>query len=293
MKDIFPHANTVVAIEESKLLKRFEYDILIDAKGLPAALGILNKANYFRTYETAEAPSYGAMLDDLTRDLMDLIKEISPDVVVWKLFALYYDIHNLKLVAKERFTGKRLDGLYLDYGSYTLPTLRSAAVRESDNILNDAVLTAGLFEALRASDMYDIDFILDKTYFAALTSYASRLGVKHISSFIKERTDLYNVSVYFQTMAAGNPEGYFRRAFSDMGSSPLDEWERYVLAGREEAQKFPLWQKYEPFWRNAENRQQLFSEFDVLRDNYLIEKTKPCKLMAFGVLPICAFFLIS
>ena len=28
-KDIYPHANTVVAIEDSKLLKQFQYEILL------------------------------------------------------------------------------------------------------------------------------------------------------------------------------------------------------------------------------------------------------------------------
>jgi len=34
----------------------------------------------------------------------------------------------------------------------------------------------------------------------------------------------------------------------------------------------------------------VFREFDVLADNYLINKTKLCKLMAFGIEPICAYF---
>ena len=290
MNGVFPRANTIVSIEESKLLKRFEYGLLFGAKGLDGALGVLNRMNYFRTYETAAAPNFGEMLDDLIKDSFGLMYDVLPEKKVWKLFGLYYDIHNLKLAAKERFLKKRLDGLYLDYGGYSMRTIRSAAVRESDDILGDTALTEGFFTALRATDMHDIDFILDKTYFAALKSAAERLGVPEIKIFVTERADLYNISVYFHSRAAGNPEGYFEKAFSDRGSFPLAEWQKYIGGEPENARSFPLWQKYEPLWKNAESGRRLFVEYDVMRDNYLVERTKAAKLIAFGVLPICAYF---
>jgi vacuolar-type H+-ATPase subunit C/Vma6 len=55
-------------------------------------------------------------------------------------------------------------------------------------------------------------------------------------------------------------------------------------------ERFYIWGKYREVWEAATSREELFSELDVLIDNYLIEKTKLCKLMAFGVEPICAYF---
>jgi vacuolar-type H+-ATPase subunit C/Vma6 len=138
--------------------------------------------------------------------------------------------------------------------------------------------------------MYDIDFILDKTYFKTLKAYAEELDIPEIVAFITERIDLFNLSAYVQTLAAGSPEGYFKRAFSGEGSLPLTEWQKYATGNPDDAEKFPLWQKYKPIWENAESRRQLFEEFDVLTDNYLINKTKAGKLMAFGIEPICAYF---
>jgi len=265
---IYPHANTVVCIEEDKLLKQFEYGILYDLKGLDAALYELNGINYFHTYKNAEADNYNTMLDGLMKATLDLLKEISPYELVWRMFTLYYDIHNIKLVVKEKFTGSKLDYLALDYGGYSLPTLRSAAVRDSDDILHNPVLTDGLFEALHANDMYDIDFILDKVYFKVLKTLAFELDNDKISSFITEKIDLYNISVYLQH---DKPEdGYFKKAFSDRGSSP---------------EALPLLNKYSSVLKDRN-----IDELDVLIDNYLIEKTKICKLAAFGIEPICAYF---
>ena len=287
---IFPYANTIICIEDSKLLKQFQYNILYNTPDLQASLDELNKMNYFHTYVSADAANYSAVLDELIKDTFDLMKNVAPGEALWRMFALYYDIHNMKLVAKERFLGKRLDSLAVDFGSYSLRTIRSAAVRESDDILGNETLTGGFFEALRAKELYDIDFILDKTYFAALKKLAEELGVPEIVEFVVEKTDLFNVSVYFQSLAAGTPKGYFAKAFSGQGSCPLDEWLIYVDGEPEEAEKFPLWQKYKPIWGTAAGRRQLFEELDVLIDNYLIEKTKACKLMAFGIMPICAYF---
>jgi V/A-type H+-transporting ATPase subunit C len=231
------------------------------------------------------------MLDGLMIATFEFMKEIAPVELIWRIFALYYDIHNMKLVVKERLSGKRLDHLALEYGSYSLPTIRSAAVKESDNILENITLTGGFFEALRSTDMYDIDFILDKTYFKTLRKLAENLSIPEIVGFVIEKIDLFNVSAYMQALAAGKPEGYFERAFSEEGSYSLADWQIYIDSDKpDKLEKFSLWQKYKPIWENIEDRARVFWEFDVLVDNYLINKTKMCKLMAFGIEPICAYF---
>ena len=290
MKGVYPHANTVVSIGDSMLLKKLEYEILLNADGLAATLRELNGINYFHSYRQADLDSYGAMLDGLMKATFTQMREISPVELIWRIFSLYYDVHNIKLAAKERFLRRRLDHYFLDYGGYPPSAIRSATVRESDDILDNKILTGGLFEAIRSKDMYDIDFILDRTYFKALKDYAAQFGLPGIAAFVTERIDLYNVSAFFQHRAAGSPEGYFEKAFSGEGSRPYEEWQRYIGGAPEEILQFELWQKYEPVWKNAEDRRRLFSEFDVLRDNYLIARTKACKLMAFGIEPICAYY---
>jgi len=290
LNGIFPYANTIICIEDSKLLKQFQYDILYNAAGLREVLDELNKMNYFRTYVDAGIENYADILDGLVKDTFELMKHIAPTELIWRIFALYYDIHNMKLVVKERHSGKRFDKFAMSYGSYSLPTIRSAAVRESDNILEDETLTAGFFEALRTKDMYDIDFILDKTYFRTLRKLAGELNVPGIVDFIVEKADLFNISVFFQSLAAGKPDWYFPKAFSDQGSHTLKEWQVYVSGEQGDMEEFELWQKYRPIWEAAESEDRLTEVLDVLIDNYLIEKTKACKFMTFGVEPICAYF---
>jgi V/A-type H+-transporting ATPase subunit C len=224
----------------------------------------------------------------------DLMREIAPDERICRLFALNYDIHNLKLVAKERFWNRRLDDLAFEYGTYSLRTIRSAAVRESDNILENETLTAGFFKALRAPDIYDVDFILDKVYFQTLKKIAETLDCPGIVDFVIERIDLFNVSALIQSMASRTTDWYFEKAFSEDGSLPISEWKAYVehivVGNTDLFASFLLWQKYSAIWDAAADRRQLFSEFDVLVDNYLIARTRMCKLMAFGIEPICAYF---
>ena len=291
LKDIYPHANTVICIEDNKLLKQFQYDILYNTKGLQATLDELNRMNYFHTYKHADKHNYGVMLDGLMKVTFELMRQISPTDLIWRIFALYYDIHNMKLVVKEKLTKKMFTKLALDYGSYSMPTIRSAAVRESDNILNNEILTEGFFEALKLKDMYDIDFVLDKTYLRTLKKLVEELAIPQMDEFILDRIDLFNISVFFQSLAAGSPKGYVSKAFCEQGSQPLSEWQKHFKDDVfEDAENFSLWKRYKSIWEQVDNNDQLFSEFDVLADNYLINKTKICKLMAFGVEPICAYF---
>lgn len=288
---IYAYANTIVCIEDSKLLKQFQYEALYNAEGLRATLDELSSINYFHSYKSAGIDNYNDMLDGLMKSTFDLMKEISPVELIWRIFSLYYDIHNMKLVVKEKFLKNRLGDLALEYGSYSLKTIRSAAVRAADNILNNEALTEGFFEALQAKDIYDVDFILDRTYFKTLKKLAEELEIPALTSFVVERIDLFNISVLFQLLATGVPEGFFRKAFSEHGSLSLEEWQKYTESlTPDNAEDFVLWQKYKPVWEAADSRVQIFSELDVMIDNYLISKTKICKLQAFGIEPICAYF---
>jgi len=291
LRDIYPHANTVVCIEESKLLKRLEYEILYNTKNLRATLNELNDINYFHTYKNADPDNYAIMLDGLTKATFGLMKEIAPDPLIWRIFALYYDIHNMKLAVKERILRERLEKYFLDYGSYPMQQIRSATVRESDDILRDKTLTRGLFDALRQKEMQEIDFILDKTYFRVLKEMSERFEIPEIVEFVTDRIDLYNFSCCFQSRAMGSPEGYFEKAFSECGSRPLQEWLEYISGSRPKGfENFTLWKKFFPEAKYAGYQTELSMRFDVLADNYLINKTKVCKLSAFGIEPICAYF---
>jgi V/A-type H+-transporting ATPase subunit C len=295
---IYPHANTIVCIEDTKLLKRFQYDILYNCNGIDATLAELNGINYFHTHLHADAGNYGSMLEGVTKTMFDLMRAITGEIpqgdLICRLFTLNYDIHNLKLVVKERFWNKRFDDLAIEYGTYSLRTIRSAAVRESDNILGNETLTAGFFKALRAKDIYGVDFILDKVYFQTLKKIAEKMDCPGIVDFVIERIDLFNMSALIQSMAVRTTDWYFEKAFSEDGSLPFSEWSFYVdtIVGGNQDQiaSFGLWQKYSVIWDAAADRRQLFSEFDVLVDNYLIAKTTACKLMVFGIEPICAYF---
>ncbi|MCL2548339.1 MAG: V-type ATPase subunit [Symbiobacteriaceae bacterium] len=297
---VYPLANTIASLEDSRLLKQKEYTALLATNSLQSALDELNIHNYFRTYSDADVYNYGHMLDELMRSVFSLLREITPTEAIWRLFTLLYDIHNIKLVVKERHLGINLSDLFLDYGSYTLPTIHSATVRAEDDILDNPSLTAGMFAALTSEDFYGIDFILDQTYFLCLSEIAAGLKSTGISTFVTEKTDLFNVSVMLQWFQAGRPEEFLPRALSALGRftvaellQPLDDLSAESedpLTFEDCRSFFPLLSCYESAWRAPGDLQALTTDLDVQIDNYLIERSKACKMMPFGVEPICALF---
>jgi len=290
MTKIFPYANTVVCIEDSRMLRQFQYDILHNSPSLEATLDELNKINYFQSYEKADSDNFRTLLDGLMINTFDLIRNTAPTELVWRMFALYYDIHNMKLVAKERLLGKWLDRLSLLYGSYSLPTIRSAAVRETDDILGNETLTEGFFQALRAPMMRNIDFILDKVYYQALKEFAIQSDIPEIVGFVTEKADLFNISAYYQSLHAGSPTGYFSAAFTDQGSRSFGEWQSFIEGEPDGIENFVVWQNFVTVLDETDSRADLIKNLDVHIDNYLIGRTKVCKLMAFGLEPIYAYF---
>ena len=299
-EDIFPHANTVVCMEENKLLKRFQYEILYAADGLEGTLKELNDINYFSSYDDADVYNYTTLMGGITKETMLLLKSIAPNPDIWRAFVLEYDIHNMKLVAKERLLNKKLDNLAFNFGSYSLSSIRSATVRANDNILENDFLTEGFFSALESKDMYSIDFILDRTYLKVLKDFAIKLGNEAITNFVIEKIDLYNISAFLQMMAVDAGTDYFFKAFSDQGNFSTDEWQKFFdefftadyadNSRRKALSDFPALMRYGGIQKEMINPQQIFNEFDVLMDNYLIKKTTGAKLMSFGIEPICAYF---
>jgi len=293
-KNIYHEANIAVCVAESKLLKKFQYSLLHNAQSLQGVLDELNSINYFHSYRNASAHNFEKMLSGLMADTFDYIESIVPKSNVLQIFSAIYDIHNIKVAVKEVMLGKKLDNLFIEYGSYSIPTVRSAAVRKNDNILENKILTDGLFEAIRCGAIYDVDFILDRTYFRVLKSYGESLESSIISEFIVEYTDFYNLSAFFQAQVTENTAAqmsYFKKAFSECGSLTLDEWNEYAFTGKSgDLERCPLWQRYSRVLERLKGDGMISGDFDVIVDNYLIEKTKECKLIAFGIEPICAYF---
>ena len=209
-QEIFPRANTIVCMEDSKLLRQPQYELLYSVEGLDAALHELNSMNYFRTYKSAQPDNYSELFDSLVYDTLGLLYEITPTNTLWRMFALYYDIHNMKLVVKERHLGRDLEELALRGGSYSFITIRSAAVRATDNVLKNDTLTEGFHAALypkRAT----VDSILERTYFTALSEFSEQLKSPLITEFVLDRIDLHNISAFLQAQANDTPL-YFEMA---------------------------------------------------------------------------------
>ena len=289
VSDIFPRANTIVSIEDSKLLRQPQYELLYNAEGLEAALKELDDINYFRTYKAVQPDNYVALFDNLATVMLGLLHDISPVDDIWRMFALSHDIHNMKLAVKERRLGQPLDALALQGGNYSFITVRSAAVRATDDVFKNKTLTKGLNDALYTKGA-TIDSILDKTYFSALLEFANRLKAPAIVEFITDRIDLFNVSAFLQAQTNDTPL-FFEMVFSDQGTVSMDQWKTHIMAvqrGWRKADELPFLRKFHPLLEGAEA--ELFSLFDVRIDNCLIEKTKAAKLMAFGIEPICAYF---
>ena len=271
------------------MLRRPQYELLYSAEGLNAALKELDDINYFRTYKAARPDNYISLFDSLVYETLGLLYEITPVKDVWRMFALSHDIHNMKLAVKERQLGLDFEPLSLGGGNYSFITMRSAAVRATDNILKNETLTKGLNEALYPRGE-TVDAVLDKTYFRALLEFAKRLKSPAITAFVIDRIDLYNISAFLQTQVNDKPL-FFEMVFSESGTAPIEQWQAHIMAvqrGWRPPDDLQFLRQFRPLLQGSE--EEILAFFDIRVDNYLIEKSKAAKLMAFGIEPICAYF---
>jgi len=286
---MFPQANTIVRVEEGKLLTESQYETLLNTDNLQSAIKELDDLDYFETYREITIDNHMEILDLLLEQTFRLLFEITEEetTAIYKLFALYYDIHNMKIAVKEKSLDTKLDDLYLNVGYYPKRNIRSVLVDKKYDILKNDTLTKGMFEALETKELYDVNFILDKVYFKALLELTDELDSVHITDFVKKKADLYNISAYYQMLVSKASKSFFYLAYSDVGYLKFENWQNLIEEKGNEM--FLEMSDYSSIWESTKDGKSI-TTFDLTVDNYLMDIVKGAKLMAFGYEPICAYF---
>lgn len=186
---------------EPLLFDASQYQRMLDADGLDAALKILSETTYGRDMKgDGDAVAYDKVLE---AELLATYKELQsfvPDKRLIDIFRVPYDFHNVKVLLKSGFNarqgGKKRWDLLTNLGT----------ISPDDLILNIesedfALLPYGLSQIVPAcisvwdqtKDIVDIERMLDAGLFAAMLSLAESAGNPGVSAWIRARIDAENI----------------------------------------------------------------------------------------------------
>lgn len=180
---------------ENRLLTRERMDRMLEARSNEEAVKVLSECGYGdfsvltpAALEEKLRAAQGAVYQDL--------RSAVPDPRLVDVFRIKYDYHNAKVLLKSQAVGTDETRLLAGGGRYPVETLREnfykEDLRDCSEEFRAAVSKAK--ETLAASgDPQAADFVLDRAYFAEMTSTADQVGSEFLRGFVKLSIDAANL----------------------------------------------------------------------------------------------------
>jgi len=231
------------------------------------------------------------------RSVKAYIEANAPDLTLIGLLYLKYDVHNLKVLLKDKFLNTSNQHLFVDLG--TRPVSELAEMAESGNYdtLNPEI-------ALRLREIDSrfeqeknplwIDLLLDKGLYDAMFKLSETNKSRYIRELVMTQIDLINIKTLIRIKASSYEKEMLKDFIIDHGHLNLAFYEEaYDEALSALPGKLTIY-GYEALLEEAiEDFGNITSlvKYEQLAEAFFFEKVKQAKYIAFGIEPLIGYIL--
>ena len=246
-REAYGYAVARIRAMEPLLFDSSQYQRMLEAENLEAALKILGESSYARGM-TGEGA--GDRYDEaLEAELLATYRELAafvPDRALIDIFRVPYDFHNVKVLIKSainaRSGGKKRWDLLTQLG--TIPTDDLIVNIESEDY---ALLPYGLSQIIPACntaweqtrDIVEVERMLDDGLFAAMLNLAESVGEPGVVAWVRARIDAENIRNLLRLKRFGLDAAAILPFFHEGGTvapmnlaqllpEPFDSWGRML-----------------------------------------------------------------
>ena len=234
IKEAYLCLSAMLRAREPKLLNNDRAERMLDAASFEEAAKLLTDCGYGDMSELS-AKEIEAALAQRRAALFDEMKNLAPDGEIVDMFQMKYDYHNAKTIIKAEAMGTdaerllsqsgrigaaELLALYNDDRCGELPRHLGKAMEEAKAVL------------ARSSNPQMADFVLDRAYFAELSSVAKELENTFITGYIQILIDSAYLKSAVRTLRMGKGAEFMADALITGGS--VDP-QRIMAAGDKES----------------------------------------------------------
>ncbi len=281
---------------EKRLLSRAQVERMIDAEDSEEVLRILRETEYSGLMnQMKDIFDYESLLSSELTRIYDLMREISAEEIVIDLLALKYDYHNLKVMIKGKEVKEDLSHLYLPIGATDFESIKEAydegdisKIPENYREAIDAVER----EYAESSDPQKIDLIFDKYYYRHLYQMAKESEIEFFIQYVEDMIDFINVSSVIRLKRQGRDKKYLEDIMLSAGkmdsdtllsiiNEPVDSLEKKLDSYR----VGPSLLKGLAAYQETNH----LTEFEKVKDDYLMAINKESKNVLFGPEPIFSY----
>lgn len=289
------YANAVarIRVREAKMADRARMNRMTDAETAEEAFKLLLDTGFAEGLEAPSVDRYEDALAYETDATLSFLRQISPEDSFLALFLSGLDIHNLKVLIKDTFTGENHEALLRKNGSVPLEALQNAVLQNDfgalPKVLHEAALEA-IESYHRYRDARRVDMILDRAHYAQLSELAEEMESPLVRDFVRAKIDFINLRTLLRLSRQKNPEALLEAAVLPGGSLGFSFFETALSGSLSEAVSSTRYAEALSEGVQSFVNSGKLTLFEKLSDNYLMRLVRKAKYQAFGVEPLVAYY---
>ena len=297
MKDIqFNSVNTRIRTYEQQLLSKAMYERLLMASSADELYGILQETTYSKFLdEELTVHNFEKMLLAELSEMYRNLYAISPSRLVIDLFTLKYDYQNLKVLVKADYNQEDLSSLLVPYGSIPLATLKELVRAHHSPQVADAMneCVAEVYGYLEEyHERHSLDIIFDNYYWKHLTQLVEGKENEEFQRLVRRNIDVFNISATLRSHLMGRHRGFIQAVLADGGTLATEELLEAISQSLDEFVVYLQASPYRPLIEVSHEEMRTaktLNDFDLQKDNFLMERLKEQKMVPFGPLAIMGY----
>jgi V/A-type H+-transporting ATPase subunit C len=295
VKDETEYAYSVarVRVLETRLLDRAVLDRLVDSATPEEALRILSETEYAEALRTISEPAgFEAVLSAELGRVYDYVRRFCPDPALLDLAGLRLDLHNVKVLLKEKYLGGSAVPAAFTKGGALDPEIGRRAISQGDlrELPPDyAEIIVRAEEAVeKTGDPQSIDLVVDAGMFALGLEIARASGFEFLEQVWTALIDVTNIRSLVRINRMGRSKEFLERCLIEGGLLPTS-----VLFGLHGAPPGAVVDALGStrYAGLAGDGLKEGSRLDLLADNFVIGFLRKAKHKPFGPEPVIAYVL--
>jgi V/A-type H+-transporting ATPase subunit C len=209
---------------ENRMLKKSDFDALLNASSFEAALRYLSDRGYGGS-KAGQIPDAESMLNEDQRLTWSELQNVCPKGAPVTILLYQNDFHNLKAVLKAFFSGAAYMPLMLEPSTVDPETIHRAIAEGKPESLPNMMQKPGLesYRALaRDGDGQVAEIILDKAYFIVLKEAAALEKSVFLDGWADLNITFMNMKVALRGVLGGKSRAFLEDCMLDNRGSPSE-----------------------------------------------------------------------
>ncbi len=199
----YTQAVATMRVYEKRLLDQIKIERMVEADSAEDVLKILQETEYSRSIPSGTRPEdfEEVLSNELTTVYADINGKIKDPAII-AVLALRYDYQNLKTLLKAEALGEGLDLDLSNMGTVPAQAMRSefeAGSLKDAGAQFQAAAEAARDEFSKSQDPQQMDFVLDRAYYAHIGELLEGLDVDMIQDYVRYQIDSYNLLALMRT----------------------------------------------------------------------------------------------